>query len=568
LIKERWAVVRERSLGHEVFVSHAKEDAGTAARVCAMLEATGIGCWLASRDAGGDGDVSLGLDLSASADRAAQVLEAIRASNLVLLVFSASANSSPTVLREIERAIAYEKPVLSLHLDDAVPNPSLEYYLNLWQWLDASAGLEEKRADIVAAVCSQLAQVSESTTWRWLDAPGGVEGKREEIVAAVRERLGQTPESDAIQGTPTGEGPEVTESAGRRGLSRRAWAMIAGAAILVFALSLGLGLGLGLQGADDQGTWIQVEVSGTPLIAHAAVYDPSSGRIIVFGHAELDTNDIWAYDLTANTCTELKPAGPAPVPHTGFAADYDPNTGRLILFGGWEAQPSSEDPDKVGAVNDTWAYDPAVNIWTELVPTGPAPTPRWAAAIAYDPATQRLILFGGWDSVACLDDTWAYDAVANTWTELQPSGPKPGERWGYAAAYDSSAGQMVLFGGESLTGQFSDTWAYDPVANTWTELKPTGKSPAPRTGAVMVYDPLSRRIIMFGGCRMGNTTYFNDTWVYDSAANVWTELDPAGASPSPRFFTPLVYVPSTNQIFMFGGSGPGGYVRDMWAFSP
>ena len=114
------------------------------------------------------------------------ILEAIRTSDLVLLIFSASANASPTVLRDIERAIAYERPVLSLHLDDATPNASLEYYLNLWQWLDASGGVEDKRDDILAAVRAQLAGTSDSATWRRLDAPGGVDSKREEILAAVR----------------------------------------------------------------------------------------------------------------------------------------------------------------------------------------------------------------------------------------------------------------------------------------------------------------------------------------------------------------------------------------------
>ena len=126
------------------------EDQAAASRVCEILEADGIGCWLASRDA------------TARKDKAAANLQAIRTSDLVLLIFSSSANASPNVLRDIERAISYERPVLSLHLDDAVPNASLEYYLNLWQWLDASGGVEDKREDIVAAVRGQLAGTADS----------------------------------------------------------------------------------------------------------------------------------------------------------------------------------------------------------------------------------------------------------------------------------------------------------------------------------------------------------------------------------------------------------------------
>ena len=43
--------------------------------------------------------------------------------------------------------------------------------------------------------------------------------------------------------------------------------------------------------------------------------------------------------------------------------------------------------------------------------------------MAYDPVTHRLIMFGGLsDTAASLDDTWAYDPAANAWTELHPNG--------------------------------------------------------------------------------------------------------------------------------------------------
>ena len=43
--------------------------------------------------------------------------------------------------------------------------------------------------------------------------------------------------------------------------------------------------------------------------------------------------------------------------------------------------------------------------------------------MAYDPATHRLIMFGGDDADMFFpNDTWAYDPAANTWAELKPSG--------------------------------------------------------------------------------------------------------------------------------------------------
>ncbi len=132
-------------LAHQVFLSYATEDADSARLLCRVLEAEeGIRCWIAPRD------------VPAGTDYAAAILEAIKNAELVLLLFSAFTNTSPYVLREIERAVAYERPVISVRLDSATPNPSLEYYLNMLQWLDAPRGIESKRREIVAALRKQL----------------------------------------------------------------------------------------------------------------------------------------------------------------------------------------------------------------------------------------------------------------------------------------------------------------------------------------------------------------------------------------------------------------------------
>ncbi len=87
-------------MAHQVFLSHATEDRDTALQVCAALEGEEIRCWIAPRD------------VEAGTDYAAAILEAIRTSDLVLLIFSEHANASPYVLREIERAVNYGRPVL------------------------------------------------------------------------------------------------------------------------------------------------------------------------------------------------------------------------------------------------------------------------------------------------------------------------------------------------------------------------------------------------------------------------------------------------------------------------
>ena len=69
----------------------------------------------------------------------------------MVLIFSTFSNASPYALREIERAVAYQRPVLPPQ-DDTVPNSSIEYYVNVWQKLKAAAEVEKTQEQIVATV--------------------------------------------------------------------------------------------------------------------------------------------------------------------------------------------------------------------------------------------------------------------------------------------------------------------------------------------------------------------------------------------------------------------------------
>jgi N-acetylneuraminic acid mutarotase len=194
-------------------------------------------------------------------------------------------------------------------------------------------------------------------------------------------------------------------------------------------------------------------------------YDPTSGKVILFGgdDGEDFLDDTWSYDLGTNTWTELKPAGPVPPARRWHSLVYDPLGGRVILFGGEHWDGSSQEYTRL---NDTWAYDPAANTWTELKPAGPVPPARHLHSMVYDPARGKVLLFGGADaaadgSMACFADAWAYDPVANTWTELDTAGEAPAARASHSMVYDAGAGKIILYGGSNGTDHFNDTWAFE-----------------------------------------------------------------------------------------------------------
>jgi N-acetylneuraminic acid mutarotase len=79
-------------------------------------------------------------------------------------------------------------------------------------------------------------------------------------------------------------------------------------------------------------------------------------------------------------------------------------------------------------LNDIWAYDSALNTWTNLKPSGTVPPARQNAAMVYDPSTHKIIMFGGVSQGEYLDDLWAYNPLTNLWTQLYPSGALPSAR--------------------------------------------------------------------------------------------------------------------------------------------
>lgn len=314
--------------------------------------------------------------------------------------------------------------------------------------------------------------------------------------------------------------------------------------------------------ASGIATWVNLDPAGaTPASrdSQSMVYDSASGKVILFGGwggDETYFDDTWAYDPATNVWTDLSPADPVPSKRAFHQMVYDPDSGRVFLFGGAR--------DEEEFLGDTWVYDPAPNLWTELSPAGDVPSARADHAIVYDAAGRRLIMFGGWSGDTAFNDTWAYDPAGNNWTELHPSGDLPLARDSHAMVYNSDTGMVILFGGftEEVMG---DTWLYDPTANTWTELDPGGDAPAARDRHRMVYDAVRHQVLLFGGW-LGDSCV-DDTWAYDPAGNTWTELEPAGDRPSKRDSYSLVYDSASGKAILFGGVEPPAWVRfnDTWS---
>jgi hypothetical protein len=110
---------------HDVFISYSSKDKPVADAVCASLENASVRCWIAPRD------VLPGEDFPKA------IMQGINESKVMVLIFSANANASPHVTREVTKAVSKGLIIIPFRIEDAPMSESMEYLIGLPHWLDA-----------------------------------------------------------------------------------------------------------------------------------------------------------------------------------------------------------------------------------------------------------------------------------------------------------------------------------------------------------------------------------------------------------------------------------------------
>ncbi len=179
-------------------------------------------------------------------------------------------------------------------------------------------------------------------------------------------------------------------------------------------------------------TWTQLSPSGTspgPRGYDSAVYDPGSNRMIFFGAGPAGSVDNITWVLSsANglggtpTWTPLAVSGTPPAIRDSHAAVYDVASNRMILFGG-----AGYVNNVLMEFNDVWVLSDAnglggTSAWTQLTPSGTPPPARVKAATVYDPATNRMIIFGGVSDLLGVgyNDTWVLSNANGAPVDITP----------------------------------------------------------------------------------------------------------------------------------------------------
>ena len=127
-------------------------------------------------------------------------------------------------------------------------------------------------------------------------------------------------------------------------------------------------------------------------------------------------------------------------------------------------------------------------------------------------------------SIAFAASATAADFSVPDWIELSPNDPPPARSY-LAMTYDPVSGKIIAFGGIDGTGYLNDTWSFD--GTSWAQIA-TQSAPPARAAAQMTYDSVTQKVVLFGG--FDGTNYLGDTWLWDGSALQWTQATP---TPSP-----------------------------------
>jgi TPR repeat protein len=199
-------------VGSHIFISHSSKDQKVARTICTALENRGLTCWVYSRN------------IQPGQNFQEQIVRAIRAAKIMVLVFTANANSSNEIKKELAIASQNNLVVVPVRIEDVIPNEAFAYEFATRQWID----LFEDWESSITRLTDLIASTSD-------DQPSADQAK---AGSGSTGDLAAPPVGKVLK---TGPAPAARPASFMQQPGSR-WAMIFGVAVIVVA---GIAYGIG-----------------------------------------------------------------------------------------------------------------------------------------------------------------------------------------------------------------------------------------------------------------------------------------------------------------------------------
>jgi len=137
-----------------------------------------------------------------------------------------------------------------------------------------------------------------------------------------------------------------------------------------------------------------------------------------------------------------------------------------------------------------------------------------------------MVIFGGDGSGGLDNDVWSLDLATGLWSNITPSGTSPAAREYHTAVYDSLGDRMIVYGGLGASSTiFKDVWSLSMGTPAWTNLNDSYA--CYRDGHSVVSNGTS--MLVFAGDD-GGTTERQDTWGMNLSTNAWSPVSPPNSN--------------------------------------
>ena len=213
--------------------------------------------------------------------------------------------------------------------------------------------------------------------------------------------------------------------------------------------------------------WSEVQPTGSsprppPLSYHTMT--ASSTHVFLFGGCTVDhgrSNALWAFDVSALSWEKLsEEATPGPVPCGGASIVFV--DGAVHALFGYNGKHE---------LDQHFAFDLSTRAWTPIVPRGSPPASRSVTDAVYLPALGAIWAWGGEYTPSAQGhegagayhggSAYLFDVKAGEWRTVDSDGEGPSARGWFNTCGGSDGRSVVLFGGYDGNARVNDAW-------TWT----------------------------------------------------------------------------------------------------
>jgi len=127
-----------------IFITHSSKDQKVARTICTALENRGLACWISSRN------------VKPGQNYQEQIVRAIRTAKIMVLVFTANANNSNEIKKELALASQNNLIVIPVRIEDVTPNEAFAYEFATRQWIDMFDDWENSIARLVELIAASI----------------------------------------------------------------------------------------------------------------------------------------------------------------------------------------------------------------------------------------------------------------------------------------------------------------------------------------------------------------------------------------------------------------------------